>query len=211
MTLNGWSLPRKQGGPSFKLTPYSTSPGKLNGLFGPTVQLVDAISVLTPEVEWTDIWRIGLLLLNKGVDVDKRTASEDRIEWLKAMMVKIPYYRETILQELVIELILARDFEQAKIQLNMYTGEYPFIDNATLRGLSGLLHLYIAQLGASTPVTRPEGDHFFSSNSSDEGEIDELESKEPNNTNEERSTMNRGDITHTRTIMASSKASGERL
>lgn len=46
----------------------------------------------TPEVEWTDIWRIGLLLLNKGVDVDKRQASEDRIEWLKQMMRKIPYY-----------------------------------------------------------------------------------------------------------------------
>ncbi|KAG9024481.1 hypothetical protein FS837_005345 [Tulasnella sp. UAMH 9824] len=132
----------------------------------------------TPEVEWTDIWRIGLLLLHKGVDVDKRTASEDRIEWLKNMMVKIPYYRETILQELVIELILAKDFKQAEGQL----------DFATLRGLSGLLYLYKAQASTSTPATRLEGDHFFSSNSSDEGEIDELESKEPDNSNGEPPT-----------------------
>ncbi|KAG8898996.1 hypothetical protein FRC00_002057 [Tulasnella sp. 408] len=145
----------------------------------------------TPEVEWTDIWRIGLLLLNKGVDVDKRKASGDRIEWLKTMMRKIPYYRETTLQELAIELILAKDFEEAKVQLDMYTGEYPFIDNATLRGLSGLLYLYTAQPSTSTPAMRPRGDHFFSSNSSDEDEIDELESKEAGNSNEEASNMNK--------------------
>ncbi|KAG8892855.1 hypothetical protein FRC00_011405, partial [Tulasnella sp. 408] len=46
----------------------------------------------TPDVEWTNMWRIGLLLLNNGVDVNKRQANKDRIKWLKTMMVKIPYY-----------------------------------------------------------------------------------------------------------------------
>ncbi|KAG8918208.1 hypothetical protein FRC01_001996 [Tulasnella sp. 417] len=159
----------------------------------------------TPEVQWTDIWRIGLLLLDKGVDVDKHKASEDRIEWLKMMMRKIPYYQETTLQELVIELILAKEFKQAEDQLHMYMAEYPYYENATLRGLSGLLYLYNAQPRTSRPETGSEANHPPSSNSSDEDEIDEPEGFE--NTDEEHSIPKSPQIS---TTVPTPKPPGER-
>ncbi|KAG9004542.1 hypothetical protein FRB90_010872 [Tulasnella sp. 427] len=78
-----------------------------------------ALLLRVPEVEWTDIWRVGLFLLDKGVDLDERRARENRIDWLKTMMRKVSYHRETILQELLIELIIAKDFQQAEEQALM--------------------------------------------------------------------------------------------
>ncbi|KIO19155.1 hypothetical protein M407DRAFT_223588 [Tulasnella calospora MUT 4182] len=156
----------------------------------------------TPEVEWTDIWRVGILLLHTDVDIDKRQASEGRVVFPRAHFLNLANQnsqRETILQELVIELILAKDFKQAEGQLFMYMAEYPFYDNATLRGLSGLLYLYNAQPRPSTPPeTRPEGgDHSSSSNSSDEDQLDESESKESDSFNEKSSRPNKCDTTET--------------
>ncbi|KAG8945334.1 hypothetical protein FRC04_000869 [Tulasnella sp. 424] len=158
----------------------------------------------TPEVEWNDIWRIGLLLLHKGVDVDKRQASEERIEWLKLMMRKIPYYRETTLQELVIELILAKDFKQAEDQLFMYMAEYPFYDNATLRGLSGLLYLYNAQPREPTP-----NDNTLPTSSSDEEDEDPAKEKDSIYGEPSTSTTRSGATTSARVATQPPKPPGE--
>lgn len=56
----------------------------------------------------------------------------------------------------------------AQIFTLRYMAEYPFYDNATLRGLSGLLYLYNAQPRETTPKYRPQNDNPPPMSSSDE-------------------------------------------
>jgi len=106
-----------------------------------------------PEVDWMGMCRIGLLILSQNeksggsIDPTEDTSetSRKRIDFVRAVIMKDRFRQEAVLQELIIELIAAGNYEVALEELKLYLPSMPFNQNPILNTYAGLLHLYLAQ------------------------------------------------------------------
>jgi len=99
------------------------------------------------EIEWVEIWKIGLIVVLAGHsppgDVPV-TARARHIEFLRTMMLQHPEERESLVQELVLSLTLAGREREALDELELYLPSPPYHDNAALHTYAGLLCLRLA-------------------------------------------------------------------
>ncbi|KAG5728511.1 hypothetical protein E4T56_gene19496 [Termitomyces sp. T112] len=102
-----------------------------------------SILVRCKEVPWMTMWTTGLLLIDTGSGEEHRTS--DRLEYLRAMMLRHQEEREKILTELVVQLIQLGRHREALDELELYLPSFPYQDNPVLHIYAGLICLYLAQ------------------------------------------------------------------
>ncbi|KAG8964801.1 hypothetical protein FRC03_001334, partial [Tulasnella sp. 419] len=116
-----------------------------------------------PEVDWREMWRIGLLLCGEISSIpeglDETTTDQDRLDYLKVAMLRHPLNRESILQDLVLELISQKRYREALDELELYLPSFPYQDNPVLQLYAGLIFLYQAQPSTTLPTNEPTQEH----------------------------------------------------
>ncbi|KAJ6539554.1 hypothetical protein B0H19DRAFT_960679 [Mycena capillaripes] len=95
------------------------------------------------EINWRTMWSTSVHILAENLnDYEK---SPKKVEFLRLMMLQHPEDRETILKEIVLRLILSRQYREALDELELYLPSLPYQDNSLLNVYAGLLSMYIAQ------------------------------------------------------------------
>ncbi|KIY49407.1 hypothetical protein FISHEDRAFT_65416 [Fistulina hepatica ATCC 64428] len=99
-----------------------------------------------PNAQWTTA---TYLLEKKGEITDDGVTRDEgyaeSIEYLRSMMLQYPKERELLLRELISRLILAKKYQEATDELELYLPSFPYQDDATLHLYAGMLCLYRAQ------------------------------------------------------------------
>ncbi|KAG8851013.1 hypothetical protein FRB96_009495 [Tulasnella sp. 330] len=124
-----------------------------------------AVLARCSEVDWRAMWHIGLLLIGKqtrpagveGNGHEEGTSSsvmvaQDRVDYLKTLMLRYPLRRESLLRELSLELIFQERYTEALDELELYLPIFPYHDNPVLHLYAGLICLYLAQKPSSDDI-----------------------------------------------------------
>ncbi|EKM59258.1 uncharacterized protein PHACADRAFT_85783 [Phanerochaete carnosa HHB-10118-sp] len=110
-----------------------------------------AILVRCKEVNWKAMWRTGALLIGKSED--SATTARDRLGYFATMMLQFPEARESVLQEMILHLIVHRQYKRALDELELYLPSPPFQENSVLHAYAGLVCLYLAQPNPAADVS----------------------------------------------------------
>ncbi|KAM6496029.1 hypothetical protein JOM56_008735 [Amanita muscaria] len=102
-----------------------------------------AILVRCKEVRWKSLWTIGLLLV--GDNTNMSGVHEEKVDYLRSLMLHHLNDREAILIELVQCLVVAGKHQEALDEIELYLPSHPYQDNPILQIYTGFLSLYIAQ------------------------------------------------------------------
>ncbi|TFK71782.1 hypothetical protein BDN72DRAFT_749404, partial [Pluteus cervinus] len=95
------------------------------------------------EFKWMSMWKTALCILGHPENGEK--PQQENIEFLRTMLRQYPQDREQILQELIANMIHAKQYRDALDELDLYLPSLPYQDNATLNLYAGLISLYLAQ------------------------------------------------------------------
>ncbi|KAJ7044551.1 hypothetical protein C8F04DRAFT_941990 [Mycena alexandri] len=95
------------------------------------------------EIKWQTMWMTSVHLLAENLDESEKMS--ERIEFLRVMMLQHPDDRENILKELVLRLIISKQYSEALDDLELYLPSFPYQDNPLLHVYAGLLSFYLAQ------------------------------------------------------------------
>ncbi|KAI0251353.1 hypothetical protein BJV78DRAFT_1275436 [Lactifluus subvellereus] len=93
------------------------------------------------EIEWMDIWKVGLLLLAHDSVPGGALGAGKHIDFLRVMMLQHPEQRESLVQELVLSLAVAGRERDALDELELYLPSHPYQDNPVLHTYAGLFCL----------------------------------------------------------------------
>ncbi|GBE80008.1 hypothetical protein SCP_0212100 [Sparassis crispa] len=97
------------------------------------------------------MWKTALLLLGAQAE-DGMDADDTRINFLTTMMRQHADERESILKELVLQLIHAGQYRKALDELELFLPSLPYQDNPVLHVYAGLICLYLAQPKANALI-----------------------------------------------------------
>ncbi|KAL6305863.1 hypothetical protein BKA93DRAFT_816738 [Sparassis latifolia] len=103
------------------------------------------------ETHWKSMWKTALLLLGAQAE-DGMDADDTRINFLTTMMRQHADERESILKELVLQLIHAGQYRKALDELELFLPSLPYQDNPVLHVYAGLICLYLAQPKANALI-----------------------------------------------------------
>ncbi|KAJ7639022.1 hypothetical protein FB45DRAFT_741229 [Roridomyces roridus] len=95
------------------------------------------------EINWTAMWSTSVHLLANHLE--ERQRAEQKIAFLRVMMLQSSSERETILKELILRLVISGQHREALDELELYLPSFPYQDNALLHIYAGLITLYLAQ------------------------------------------------------------------
>ncbi|KAF6762175.1 hypothetical protein DFP72DRAFT_1002018 [Ephemerocybe angulata] len=101
-----------------------------------------AILARCKEFDWMSMWMTGFLLLRGSSSDD---VPQEKLEFLRTMLLQQTGQRESILQELLFCLIRCGKYREALNELELYLPAFPYQDNPILHTYAGLLCLYMAQ------------------------------------------------------------------
>ncbi|GJE84253.1 RNA polymerase I-specific transcription initiation factor rrn11 [Phanerochaete sordida] len=110
-----------------------------------------SILVRCKEVNWRVMWRTGALLVGKHDD--PVAAARERLEYLTTMMLQHPEARESVIQEMILQLVASRQYRRALDELELYLPSPPFQENSVLHAYAGLICLYLAQPNRAADVS----------------------------------------------------------
>lgn len=88
------------------------------------------------------MWMTGFLVLRGSSSND---VPQEKLEFLRTMLLQQTGQREAILQELLFCLIRCGKYREALNELELYLPAFPYQDNPILHTYAGLLCLYMAQ------------------------------------------------------------------
>ncbi|KAJ7781029.1 hypothetical protein B0H16DRAFT_1496884 [Mycena metata] len=111
------------------------------------------------EMSWQTMWMTGVHILAENLDESEKTS--ERIEFLRVMMLQHPDDRENILKELVLRLIISKQYSEALDDLELYLPSVPYQDNPLLHLYAGLLSLYLAQPTSQHTTLTPASQFQF--------------------------------------------------
>ncbi|KAG8896270.1 hypothetical protein FRB99_008965 [Tulasnella sp. 403] len=128
-----------------------------------------AILARCPEFDWREMYNIGLLLLHHNhprhatdddddSSFDSDGGGEDRATYIRLILTKqseLSPRRESILLELVLELIAQGKCNEALDELVLYMPSFPYENNPTLHTYAALLNLYLAQPMTESTIPSP--------------------------------------------------------
>ncbi|KZT13038.1 uncharacterized protein LAESUDRAFT_639698 [Laetiporus sulphureus 93-53] len=103
-----------------------------------------AILLQCKEVKWKSLWQTAVFLLGER-EKDDLEFSDEMIALFSTKMRQHPEQRETILKELILQLIQAGMHREALDELDLYLPSFPYQGNPVLQTYAGLLALYLAQ------------------------------------------------------------------
>ncbi|KAF8631621.1 hypothetical protein AX15_002363 [Amanita polypyramis BW_CC] len=108
-----------------------------------------AILARCKEVQWRTLWTTSLLLVGTGLHgVD---SGEEKVHYLRALMLQHLDDREAILTEVIHCLIRSGRYKEALDELELYLPSFPYQDNPILHAYAGLLSLYLSQEASKDP------------------------------------------------------------
>ncbi|TDL29690.1 hypothetical protein BD410DRAFT_36399 [Rickenella mellea] len=98
------------------------------------------------EYDWMAMWRMGLLLANPHSHPPSSNTNTvtARLDYLRVMMLRCPDDQESILSEIVLQLIFSENFKDAIDELDLYLPSFPFQNNPVLHLYAGLSLLCLA-------------------------------------------------------------------